>query len=69
MLYGDGFIGRIDAAADRKEGVLKVKGLWFEPGVRRTKKLDSALESALKRFARFNDCGEIAHPDPSGKEA
>ncbi|MBO4288638.1 MAG: winged helix DNA-binding domain-containing protein, partial [Lachnospiraceae bacterium] len=50
------FVGRIDTAADRKAGVLRVKGLWLEPGVRRTKKLEAALWQCLKRFAKFNDC-------------
>ena len=48
ILYGERFIGRIDTAADRKNGALAVKGLWWEPGVRETKK--------LTRFARFNGC-------------
>ena len=56
ILYGDSFVGRIEAVADRKEAVLRVKGLWWEEGVRMTKKLDTALQSTLKRFAKFNDC-------------
>ncbi len=57
MLYGDCLIGRIEAAAERKTATLTVKNLWFENGVKRSKKLFSAIESALERFARFNDCG------------
>ena len=56
ILWGEDFIGRIETAADRKAGVLRVKGLWPEPGLRRTKKLQGTLESCLKRFAKFNDC-------------
>ena len=56
ILWGEDFVGRIDTAADRKAGVLRVKGLWLEPGVRRTKKLEAALWQCLKRFAKFNDC-------------
>ena len=59
ILYGDRFVGRIDTAADRKEKVLRVKGLWWEPGVRRTKKLDAALAKTLKTFSVFNDCQSI----------
>ena len=59
VLYGDRFIGRIDTAADRRNGILRVNGIWWEPGVRQTKKRDAALESALKRFAAFNDCRSI----------
>ena len=59
ILYGDRFVGRIDAAADRKEQVLRVKGLWWEPGIRQTKKLEAELERTLNRFCRFNDCKTI----------
>ena len=59
VLYGDRFVGRIEAVPDRKEGILQVKGLWWEPGIRQTKALNSALERALKNFAKFNDCSTI----------
>ena len=58
ILFGDRFVGRIDTAADRKEGILRVKGLWWEPGVRKTKKLQAALDKTLNNFCRFNDCKE-----------
>ena len=69
MLYGDRFVGRLEAVPDRREHVLQVKGLWWEPGVRQTKKLSTALEQALRRFAAFNNCQgmEMAHcPDGEG---
>ena len=56
IIYGDRFVGRIEAVPSRKEGVLYVKGLWWEPGVRQTKAMNAALERALKQFAKFNDC-------------
>ena len=59
ILYGENFVGRIDTTADRKAGVLHVNGLWWEPGVRQTKKLMETLERRLKRFAEFNDCKSI----------
>ena len=64
ILFGDAFVGRVEAAADRREGLLRVRGLWLEAGVRRTKKLSSALDRALRGFARFNDCREaVMGPD------
>ena len=59
IIYGDRFIGRIEAVPDRKEGVLLVKGLWWEPGIRKTKKLDAVLMRTLKDFAAFNDCKSV----------
>lgn len=56
IIYGDRFVGRIEAVPNRKEGILCVKGLWWEPDVRQTKAMNAALERALKNFAKFNDC-------------
>ena len=54
-------MGHIEAMPDRKTGQLNVKGLWWEPGIRVTKKLETALNKTLTAFARFNDArfGEI----------
>ncbi len=54
ILFGDRFAGRIEAIPDRAEGVLRVKGLWWEPGIRQTGKLSAALDRTLKEFAGFN---------------
>jgi len=59
ILYGDGFVGRIEAIPDRKTGVLCVKGLWWEKDVRVTKKLEAALQRTLKAFGKFNDCKSV----------
>ena len=56
MIYGEELAGRIEAAADRKAKVLTVKNIWLEPGVRKTKKLDTAIAAALRRLAAFNEC-------------
>ncbi|MBR0387138.1 MAG: winged helix DNA-binding domain-containing protein, partial [Clostridia bacterium] len=65
MLWGQEFIGRIEAVADRTASVLNVRNIWLEPGVRQTKKLNAALASAIRRLARFNGCEQIipALPD------
>ena len=59
IVYGDRFVGRIEAVPDRKAGILQVNGLWWEPGIRQTKALHSALERALSRFAKFNNCKTV----------
>ena len=55
ILFGDRFAGRIEAVPG-KDGILRVKGLWWEPGIRQTKKLNTALDRALRNFAVFNGC-------------
>lgn len=57
LLYGDAFIGRVEAVAERN--VLTVKNLWFESGVTPTKKQQTAIKDCLKRLAKFNDCDEL----------
>ena len=57
VLYGRELIGRIEAVADRRRMQLEVRNIWYEPGVRQTKKLDRAMEAAIQRLARLNDCG------------
>lgn len=56
ILFGDKFVGRIEAVPDRKEEVLVVKGLWWEDNVRVTGKMRDVLDRTLKKFAGFNDC-------------
>ena len=59
ILWGENFVGRIEAVAERKTGTLRVRNVWLEPGVRNTKKLQTALERTLRRFAKFNDCQRV----------
>ena len=63
MLHGDCFVGRIEAAAERKTGTLAVRNVWFEDGVRRTKKLAQAVDGAVARLARLNECEKIERKD------
>ena len=64
ILYGDRFAGRIEAVCQSKTNVLLVKNIWYEDGVRQTKKLLSEIDKTLKRFARFNQCGSIQFETP-----
>ena len=61
VLWGDRLVGRIEAAAERRTGTLVVKHIWYEDGVRRTKKLAAAVEGAVRRLAKFNDCGLVEY--------
>ena len=53
LLCGEGFAGRIEAVRDKDTRTLVVKNIWYEDGVRRTKKLDAMVDSCLKRFGRL----------------
>ena len=58
VIFGDRFIGRIEIIPDRKKEILEVRRIWWEPGVRQTKKLEAVLNKTVKEFARFNGCKE-----------
>ena len=59
VLWGEKFIGRIEAAADRKSGTLTVKNIWLEPGAHPTQRLHSTISRSVKRLAGFNGCDQI----------
>ncbi len=59
VLYGDRFIGRIEAVAHTKTSTLQVKNFWYEDGIRQTKKIAHAVNMRLKKFAKFNECEQI----------
>ena len=54
ILHGDRVIGRIEPVFDRKAGVLRVNGIWWEPGVRPV-----STERPLRALARFVGAGSI----------
>ena len=56
MLYGDRLIGRIEPKADNKTETLTIRNIWFEPGVRQTKKLSTLIDKTIQRLAKINDC-------------
>ncbi len=59
------FVARIEAVCDRRQGILIVKNIWYEDGVRQTKRLQQAIDRCLKRFAGFNDCLQISRQEES----
>jgi len=58
LLEGSQFIGRIDMKQER--GILKVTGLWLEPGVKLGSRRKAALHSELERQRKFIGATDIA---------
>ena len=48
ILHGDDLVGRIEPVLDRKARVLRVNGVWWEPGKR-----EVSLEKPLRELAAF----------------
>lgn len=61
LLEGDRFIGRTDLKVERRDsGVLRVQGLWLEPGIAMTRGRRHKLEAELNRLARFAGAERVA---------
>ncbi|TNE57196.1 MAG: winged helix-turn-helix domain-containing protein [Alphaproteobacteria bacterium] len=59
ILEGDRFTGRADIKVHRKDGLLELKGLWWEDGVRPTPAREDALRKELAKLAKFTGAEEI----------
>jgi uncharacterized protein YcaQ len=63
LLEGAGLVGRIDMKARRDAGVLQVRALWPEAGVRFGAGRLARLEVELDRMARFAGCTGVTFAD------
>lgn len=59
LLHGEGFAGRVEPVCDRKNGVLEIRGIWPEEGVKWSASLRKGLADCLERFAAFNGCESV----------
>ncbi len=64
LLERDQFVGRIEARADRKTGILTVQNLWTENGIKWGQGRIARLEAELTRIMRLCDCKDIAWQCP-----
>lgn len=61
ILMGEHFVGRCEVVADYKKKLLNVKNVWFEKGIKPTKKLQGVLDKCFKRFMKFHELKEIVY--------
>ena len=59
ILYGDRLAGRFDPKMERKTGVLRIKSLHLEPGVRPSERLASSAARAMRDFMRFHGARDL----------
>lgn len=67
VLVGDTFVARMDSKADRKQRVLIVHNLHFEP-VKLSKPMIVKIIDAIKTFAKFNQCQDITIKKSNNKQ-
>ena len=54
VLYGERLVGRIEPK--KENGEMKIANIWFEQGIRNTKRIRQAINKRMNGFARFNGC-------------
>ena len=66
ILDRDRLVGRLHPKLERATGLLRLKKLYLEPGVRPSARLAASTARALRDFMRFHGAGDLAveHSDP-----
>lgn len=59
ILHHDALVGRFDPVMDRKRGVLTLKALYLEPGVKPTEELVAGVAAAMRDFMTFHQAREL----------
>lgn len=59
LLYRDQFVGRMDCKAHRKDRLLEIKSLYFEPHSFDNDQIVTAFVEALKTFSQFQRCDRV----------
>ena len=59
ILHRDRFVGRFDPKMERKEGILRLKALYLEPGVETDEQLVSGVAQAMRDFMAFTRATEL----------
>lgn len=63
MLYKSDFVGRIEFEKHRLKQPLRILTIKWEDGIKVTKKLQTKLDQALKRFASYVGASSIIYPE------
>ena len=59
ILHRDQLVGRFDPKLERKTGVLRIKALYLEEGVKPEEELVNGVASAIRDFMRFHHAREL----------
>ncbi len=60
ILEGERLVGRLDPKLHRERGVLEIRGLWWEAGVKGTKARKKALREAVESLAAWLGAEDVA---------
>lgn len=62
VLEGERLVGRVDPKMDRERGVLEIRKIWWEPGIKPTKARTKAFEAASERLAASIGAEAVEYP-------
>lgn len=54
ILFGEQFIGRVEAVFDKKAKKLQVRNIWYESRTRKSMQLETKVKDTLERFEQFH---------------
>lgn len=56
IVYGDKFIGRLDAKADRGNNLFRIINLWFEDKAKPDKNFKEIFKKRIEELTAFSGC-------------
>jgi uncharacterized protein YcaQ len=59
ILHGERFVGRFDPKLERQNGLLRIKALYLEQGIKPDDELLSGIATALRDFLAFHNAKDI----------
>jgi uncharacterized protein YcaQ len=59
ILHKDRLVGRFDPKLERKDGLLRIKALYLEPGVKPSEELVKGVAAAMRDFMKFHEAKEL----------
>lgn len=59
ILYKDRLVGRFDPKLERKNGILRLKALYLEPGVKQDEELVLGVTTSMRDFMAFHEAKDL----------
>lgn len=59
ILHNDRLVGRFDPKLERKNGLLRLKALYLEPGVEPSEELVADVSAAMRNFLAFHEAKDL----------
>ena len=59
ILHKDRLVGRFDPKLERKTGILRIRALYLEPGVKADEELVSSVAGAMRDFMKFHHADDL----------